>query len=198
MELTADDWNNRYQTGETGWDIGEVSRPLKEYFSQLTDKSISILIPGSGNGYEAEYLHAQGFENVFLLDWAISPLHRFHHHFPDFPVKHLIHDDFFKHKSGYDLIVEQTFFCAIDPKLRDAYARQVYELLKPNGKLVGVLFDDKLNDDKPPFGGNKEEYLQYFSPLFDIKYFDRCYNSVEPRAGRELFIHLTKKEKTDA
>jgi len=193
MELTSAEWNKRYLQKDTAWDIGSVSLPLKTYFDQLTGKTLKILIPGSGNGYEAEYLFRKGFKNVFLLDWAISPLHHFHHRVRDFPVDHLIHQDFFKHQGRYDLIIEQTFFCAINPRLRPAYAKHVQELLHDGGKLVGVLFDDKLNDDKPPFGGSREEYLKYFTPYFTIKRFERCYNSVGERAGRELFINLVKK-----
>lgn len=197
MELTSEAWNSRYHQKETGWDIGAVSTPIKTYFDQLTDKSLSILIPGSGNGHEAEYLFRNGFQNVFLLDWAIAPLHHFHQRTPDFPVKHLMHQDFFQHRGRYDLIIEQTFFCAIDRKLRADYAKHAHDLLKDGGRLVGLLFDDKLNDDKPPFGGSREEYLTYFSPYFTVKRFERCYNSIEPRKNRELFIHLVKK-KTDA
>jgi methyl halide transferase len=48
-------WSERYEKSQTGWDVGNVSPALKDYFDQLTDKSISILIPGCGNAYEAEY-----------------------------------------------------------------------------------------------------------------------------------------------
>jgi thiopurine S-methyltransferase len=65
--------------------------------------------------------------------------------------------------------------------------------LKPGGKLVGLLFNDKLNTDKPPFGGNKEEYTWYFEKYFDLKTFESCHNSIKPRAGRELFIKFSKK-----
>ena len=73
------------------------------------------------------------------------------------------------------------------------YSRKMFELLKPGGKLVGLLFNDALNTDKPPFGGNKEEYEKYFKPYFELKVFDTAYNSIKPRAGRELFINLVKK-----
>lgn len=66
MQLDADFWNERYSSQQTGWDIGSPSTPLKEYIDQLTDKDIRILIPGCGNAYEAEYLHQQGFSNVFF------------------------------------------------------------------------------------------------------------------------------------
>lgn len=43
--LSQEYWNNRYLQHQTGWDIGTVSTPLKEYIDQLSDKQISILIP---------------------------------------------------------------------------------------------------------------------------------------------------------
>ena len=49
-------WEAKYTHKLTRWDIGYISTPLKLYFDQLTNKNISILIPGAGNGYEAEYL----------------------------------------------------------------------------------------------------------------------------------------------
>jgi Thiopurine S-methyltransferase (TPMT). len=54
-------WQERYLNQQTGWDIGEISQPLKAYFDQLTDKRMRILVPGGGNGYEAAYLHAPWF-----------------------------------------------------------------------------------------------------------------------------------------
>lgn len=41
--------------------------------------------------------------------------------------------------------------------------------------------------EKRPFGGSKEEYLNYFKPLFNVNTFKNCYNSIPSRMGRELF-----------
>ena len=68
----------------------------------------------------------------------------------------------------------------------------MYALLNPNGKIVGLLFDFPLTSDGPPFGGSKEEYIPYFKPLFNIEILERCYNSISPRAGRELFFKFQK------
>ena len=57
-----------------GWDIGYPSTPLKEYIDQLKDKSITILIPGCGNAYEAAYLFERGFKQVTLVDLSALPL----------------------------------------------------------------------------------------------------------------------------
>ena len=185
-------WSTRYENNDAPWDAGTITTPLKGYFDQLVDKNISILIPGAGNAYEAEYLYSNGFKNVHIIDLSKEPLENFQKRNPGFPKSHLIHGDFFEHLGQYDLIIEQTFFCALDPSLRGNYARKMYELLKPGGKLVGLLFNDKLNSDKPPFGGNKEEYINYFQKYFEFKTFEPCYNSIKPREGRELFINFRK------
>ncbi len=193
MPLTEEYWNERYINNEFQWDAGAVTTPLKTYFDQLKDKSISILIPGAGNAHEAEYLHQNGFKNVFVLDFAEEPLKNLSKRCPDFPKQHLIKSDFFLHNGQYDLIIEQTFFCAIDVSLRSKYAKHMHELLKPNGKLVGLLFTTVINPEGPPFGGSKEEYENYFTPYFTYHTFEPCYNSIKPREGRELFINFIKK-----
>ncbi|MHB1146902.1 MAG: class I SAM-dependent methyltransferase [Lutibacter sp.] len=186
-------WESKYSTEATGWDIGYASAPLVDYFKQLTNKKLKILIPGGGNCYEAEYLFEQGFKNIFVIDIAEQPLKNLKTRFPDFPDNHLIHDDFFNHQGKYDLIVEQTFFCALDPVLRKKYVEKMADLLKVNGKLTGLLFDFELTDDGPPFGGAADEYSQLFSEKFTLKKLERCYNSIQPRAGRELFFIFEKK-----
>jgi len=70
-------WSSKYQEGQTGWDMGEVSPPIKNYIDQLTNKNLSILIPGAGNAYEAAYLFEQGFTDVTVLDLAKEPLDNF-------------------------------------------------------------------------------------------------------------------------
>ena len=192
MDLTKDFWNNRYKNKEIGWDIGHTSTPLKNYIDQLENKEIRILIPGCGNAYEAEYLHLKGFNNVFLLDIAPMALEQFSKRVPDFPKKHLILENFFEHQGRYDLILEQTFFCAINPKMRGNYVHKMHQLLIPKGKLVGLLFAENFEKKHPPFGGTKEEYKKRFSPLFDIQKMEPANNSIESRKGRELFIKLIR------
>lgn len=179
---------------QTQWDAGKITTPLKAYFDQLDDKTLKILIPGSGNSYEAEYLHNNNFKNVFLVDISKIPLENFLNRCPSFPKSHLIHSDFFDLNMKFDLIIEQTFFCSLHPPTRSDYAKKSFELLNSGGKLVGVLFNDELYKDHPPYGGNKAEYVPHFKPYFDIKYFDICYNSIKPRAARELFINLVRKD----
>jgi len=194
MDLNKNFWDLRYQNNEIGWDIGYISTPLKKYIDQLTDKNIKILIPGGGNSYEAEYLHNLDFKNVFVLDISPTALTNLKNRVPDFPKNHLINIDFFKLNNSFDLILEQTFFCALTPKLRDNYVLKMNQLLRPNGKLVGLLFNIPLNKDRPPFWGElKKEYLSYFKTYFKIEIMELSYNSISERTNNELFIKLIKK-----
>lgn len=194
MINTEQYWNDKYQNQKTGWDMGMVSPPLKAYFDQLQDKTVDILIPGAGNAYEAEYLFCHGFKNIYVADISEVPLKNLSGRIPDFPQNQLLHENFFDIQKRYDLIIEQTFFCALPPQLRPKYAQKMHQLLKPNAKLVGLMFDFPLDSDEPPFGGSKMEYLSYFKDYFEINVFERCYNSHPKRVGKELFINLKNKK----
>lgn len=190
--LNKDYWESRYTDQQTGWDIGSCSAPLKAYFDQLTNKDLFILIPGAGNAYEAEYLHNNGFRNVYVVDLAQAPLDNLKKRCPDFPAEHLILGDFFNLNQPFDLIIEQTFFCAINPELRAKYAKHAAGLLVSGGKLAGVFFNRTFDFEGPPFGGNKQEYQNYFTPYFSKVSFEECYNSIKPREGTELFGIMVK------
>ena len=185
-------WEDKYLKNATGWDLGLVSPPLKAYINQLDNKGLNILIPGAGNSYEAEYLFEQGFLNTKVLDIAQSPLNNLKHRAPKFPDDQLIHQNFFDHDDTYDIIFEQTFFCALPPELRADYVDKMHELLKPKGKLVGLLFTFPLTENGPPFGGSQTEYISLFKEKFDLNILEESYNSFPKRQGNELFIKFTK------
>jgi len=190
--LNQEFWNNRYVTKDTGWDLGEVSPPIKSYIDTLEDKNASILIPGCGNTYEAEYLLEKGFTNVNVIDIAPTLVKRLQEKFNNNPYVKIILGDFFEHHGKYELIIEQTFFCALPPDLREKYVLKMQQLLQEKGKLVGLLFN-KSFDGGPPFGGSQVEYDQLFKNYFDFIIMEPCHNSVAPRANSELFIELQKK-----
>lgn len=189
--LDAQYWENRYENNQSGWDLGTASEPIVEYVNQLSNKDLSILIPGCGNAHEAEYLFKNGFTNVSVIDLAKAPLENLKKRVPDFPDSHLIQGDFFELNQQFDLIIEQTLFCAIDPALRKAYVQKTSQLLKPEGKFVGLLFNREF-EAGPPFGGSKEEYLNYFLACFKKTEMEICHNSVLPRKGTELFFIAKK------
>lgn len=84
--------------------------------------------------------------------------------------------------------MSQTFFCAVQPEMREKYVEKMASLLPTNGKLTGLLFDFPLTTEGPPFGGSKSEYVALFSDTFELKILERAYNSIKPRENKELFF----------
>ncbi len=194
---SAEYWNDRYKQGQIGWDLGQPSKPLRTYLDQVHPENLKILIPAGGSNFDAEYAHNLGFNDVHIIDVSEIALDSFAQRCPSFPKENIHLGDFFEHQGQYDLIIEQTFFCAIDYELRPLYAQKMHDLINPGGTLAGLWFDFPFtkSTDNPPLGGSLEEYLGYFEPFFEIKTFDRCYNSaVEDRSGKEFF-GIMKKQK---
>ncbi|PUV24951.1 methyltransferase [Sphingobacterium athyrii] len=193
LDLNKDYWDNRYKNMEIGWDIGYASPAIIKYAETVIPKDASILIPGCGNAHEAKALLEQGFENITLLDIAPTLVDQVQKAFGEIPQLQIICQDFFQHEQQYDYILEQTFFCALDPALRKSYSSKIASLLQPRGILAGLLFDREFPSEGPPFGGNKTEYQHLFHSAFDILKMETCFNSISQRQGSELFIELRQK-----
>lgn len=191
-------WDSLYREGNTGWDLGHVSGPLRAYIDQLTPRDLRILIPGAGSGYEARYLLEKGFTNITVVDIAPTAVQRLRTATAGASGLEVIQADFFTYRGKYDLILEQTFFCANPPERRGDYARHCHELLADGGKIAGVLFNRDFEPGHPPFGGDADLYEKIFSPYFTFKTWQSCYNSDPERAGWEWFMILEKKAVPDA
>ena len=172
------------------------SPALVNYVDSLTDKSLRILIPGCGNAYEAEYLLQQGFTNITLIDIAptlVDQLLEKHQGNSSIQIKL---GDFFELDGKFDVILEQTFFCALSPILRSNYVQKMRELLSENGILAGLLFNRTFEFDGPPFGGSITEYLPIFeNGGLEVLEMEPTNLSVRPRLGSEVFFRAVKSKK---
>lgn len=186
-------WENQYQANATGWDLGEVSPPIKMYINTIQNKEAKILIPGCGNTYEAEYLLLQGFTNVTVIDIAPTLIVDLQRRFSENKNITIVLGDFFEHQGNYDYIIEQTFFCALPPTMRQKYVWKMHQLLSDYGKLVGLLFNREF-EVGPPFGGSLKEYEQLFQKAFVFNSITLASNSVSSRENSELVFEFQKNE----
>lgn len=184
-------WDNQYQANATGWDLGEVSPPIKMYIDTIENKDAKILIPGCGNSYEAEYLLQLGFTNVSVIDIAPTLVENLKQKFAQNNNITIVLGDFFEHQGNYDYITEQTFFCALPPTMRQRYVWKMHQLLSDHGKLIGLLFNREF-EVSPPFGGSLKEYEQLFYKAFAFNSISLAGNSIPSRANTELFFEFQK------
>jgi hypothetical protein len=186
-------WDNQYQANATGWDLGQVSPPIKTYINTIENKDAKILIPGCGNTYEAEYLLQQGFTNITVIDIAPTLVENLIKKFANNNSITVVLGDYFEHQGNYDFIIEQTFFCALPPTMRQKYVWKMHQLLTNYGKLIGLLFNREF-EVSPPFGGSLNEYEQLFTKAFTFNSISMAGNSIPSRANTELFIEFQKND----
>lgn len=133
------DWEVLYQTGDTGWDRGQVSPALQTWLNQgVIQEGAKVLIPGCGRGHEVVVLAKLGFD-VTAIDLAPSAIEALNQTLEDAGVSATtVCADIFSYQTAqqFDVVYEQTCLCAIEPKQRSDYERCLEKWLKAGGKLL--------------------------------------------------------------
>lgn len=191
-------WEIRYKNKDTGWDLGAAAPPLAEFFTKNNSSRppARVLVPGCGRGHDALFLAKLGFDVVAVdfTNQALAALRHLRRNLWIPPEKcktaraDVLHLPARFHAS-FDLIVEETCFCAIDPTLRDLYVAMARDVLVPGGRIVALLYPFREGTEGPPFPMTEREVESRFGRDFEIEHCEIPGNSVEKRRGEErLFV----------
>lgn len=189
--LDAAFWTDRYQRGETDWDKGAPSPGLVDFLAAGKYKPGRVIVPGCGRGHDVRALARAGFD-VTGVDVAAAAVRdaTAQTTADGLPNARFVRANFFKLppklRGPYDWMFEHTFFCAIDPALRERYVETVARLLRPGGWLLGVFYNIQ-PESGPPFGTTREELVERFSPRFTLR-LERVPRSYPNRTGKELLM----------
>lgn len=207
-----DFWEERYQQGTTGWDLGEPAPPFVD-FLQSSDAPVPgrTAVLGCGRGYDALLFASYGFD-VVGFDFATSAIE------DAFKYQQLlINQSLILKASGqslptsatflqrdifelpqefseqFDYVIEHTCFCAIPPEKRLDYVQLVASILKPKGQLFGLFFTHS-RPGGPPFAVTPAEIQQYFQGKFEILALHPVTNSTPSRQQEEHWgqFHVNK------
>lgn len=153
-------------------------------------------MPGCGRGHEVIYLAENGFE-VTAVDYSSGAVNHLKSTVQERKLKcKVLHMDFFgidsAHNGVYDLLIEQTFFCAISPEQRPSYVSTVARALKQGGMLAGLFYHTG-EEGGPPFNTTREDILKHFSDSFEIQQLSKSEDSAEQRKNKEWLVILVKK-----
>lgn len=191
MALTPSDpayWQSAYDEGRTRWDIGDAAPAWAELLRLHPLPVGRALVLGAGRGHDALWFAARG-DQVTAVDFAPSRVEasRDAANAAGLSVDVRQMDLFDLPKSGlppFDLVIEHTCFCAIEPQRRQEYVSVVTAMTKPGGHFVGVFFW-QTPPDGPPFQTSEAEIRKLFTPAFEIERLEPNPVSIPPRAGRE-------------
>ncbi|KAL6839578.1 hypothetical protein ACP4OV_030517 [Aristida adscensionis] len=157
----ADGWEKSWEHGVTPWDLGKPTPIIEHLVRSGTLPKGRALVPGCGMGYDVVAL-ASPERFVVGLDISGMAVEKAKQNCFTF-----VADDFFKWvpSEHFDLIFDYTFFCALEPSLRVAWAEAVSRLLKPDGELITLIYLISDQDGGPPYNNTVADYQKVLAPL---------------------------------
>ena len=196
-DYKCEDWQRHYEENDLGWDLGQVAPPFVKLWQEEKLPLGKVLVPGCGRGHEVVFLAENGFD-VTAIDFSSGAVTYLKNALKKRNLEgRILHQDFFSldesHEGVYDLVLEQTFFCAISPKQRRDYVLNVSRILKPGGILVGLFYHTD-EQGEPPYNTTREDIEMHFSKKFEIQELDKTSLSAEQRKDKEWLGILKKPE----
>lgn len=184
-------WNERYATKNTGWELEKPTPVLTDMLPRLKLSKSKILVLGCGSGNDAAYFAEQG-HIVTAVDFSREAIETAKKKYGHIPHLHFVELDIFKiphaWNQTFDLIFEQTCYCAIKPSQRNDLVGLWKRMLHSQGFIMGVFFVNE-HQAGPPFGGSEWEIRERLKMYFQMLFWGRWRNSVAARRGKELFIY---------
>ena len=193
---SQEDWQRHYDEDDLGWDLGHVAPPFVDLLESNAIMPCKTLVPGCGRGHEVIFLAENGFD-LTAVDYSIGAVNHLNSVILERKLNiKVLNLDFFEldstHDCLYDLLIEQTFFCAISPSQRPLYVETVARILKKGGMIAGLFYHTG-QEGGPPFNTTRQDIIKYFSGSFEIRELTQAKNSAEKRKDKEWLAILIKK-----
>jgi methyl halide transferase len=187
-----DFWEEIYQAGRAGWDLGGPTATLHRLLESGEIKPGRLIVLGAGRGHDARDWARHGFQ-VTAVDFAADAVAAMRELADPAAPTEIVQTDIFalparlNHK--FDVVLEYTCFCAINPARRSEYADVVARLIKPGGTYAALLFPLDQHAGGPPFAVSLDEALALFRKRkFRLKRRETPNDSVWQRHGLEELL----------
>ncbi|KAJ4723903.1 Thiocyanate methyltransferase 1 [Melia azedarach] len=183
-------WEKCWEEGFTPWDLGQPTPIIAHLHQSGALPKGRALVPGSGSGYDVVAMaspdrYVVGLE---ICDIAVTRAKELSSSLPNANYATFLKADFFTWHPAelFDLIFDYTFFCAIEPDMRAAWAQKINDFLKPDGELITLIFPISDHSSGPPYKVSVSDYEEVLHPLgFRATSIVDNELAVEPRRGRE-------------
>ncbi|KAK3128422.1 hypothetical protein QOZ80_6BG0461440 [Eleusine coracana subsp. coracana] len=184
-----DAWQKSWEAGLTPWDLGKPTPIIEHLVASGTLPKGRALVPGCGMGYDVVALASpeRFVVGLDISDAAVKKAKQWSSSSPNADYFTFLAEDFFKWTPSeqFDLIFDYTFFCALEPSLRSAWAETVNCLLKPDGELITLIY--LISDQEgPPYSNTVADYQKVLEPLgFEAVLMEDNELAIKPRKGYE-------------
>lgn len=188
-------WDQRYINAEDGWELNEAAPAFKDMVPRLKLQKSRVLVLGCGSGNDAA-LFAEDGHIVTAVDFSQEALDRAQKKYAHYEnIKWIKADAFSLPKeflNAFDILVEHTLYCAIDPSKRQDLVQAWRKCLVDKGFLLGIFYvmDQK---NPPPYGGLEWEIRERLKKDFHFVFWGRLKNSIPRRLGQELLVYAHRK-----
>eukprot|EP01025_Chloroclados_australasicus_P012309 TRINITY_DN1565_c2_g1_i1.p2 TRINITY_DN1565_c2_g1~~TRINITY_DN1565_c2_g1_i1.p2 ORF type:complete len:221 (-),score=24.48 TRINITY_DN1565_c2_g1_i1:252-914(-) len=156
-------WQRGIAPGEI-WDKTQISPALANLLNGKLDvRNKRVLVPGCGRGYDVIAFAQAGSSQAIGLEISKVAVEEAKKHKdtlglqPEVAVNAQFQcGDFFEYKDkGFDVGYDYTFLCAIHPDFRAQWSETWFELIKPGGELVTLIYpNDPKRNPGPPWYAN--------------------------------------------
>ncbi|GAY50619.1 hypothetical protein CUMW_128090 [Citrus unshiu] len=183
-------WEKCWEEGLTPWDIGQPAPIIVHLHQSGALPKGRALVPGCGTGYDVVAMasperYVVGLE---ISDIAIKKAEELSSSLPNAKFVSFLKADFFTWcpTELFDLIFDYTFFCAIEPEMRAAWAQKIKDFLKPDGELITLMFPISDHVGGPPYKVSVSDYEEVLHPMgFQAISIVDNKLAIGPRKGRE-------------
>ncbi|XP_050256862.1 probable thiol methyltransferase 2 isoform X1 [Quercus robur] len=166
---STDGWEKSWEQGVTPWDLGQPTPILVHLHQTGALPKGRALVPGCGSGYDVAAIACpeRYVVGLDISDIAIKKAVELSSSLPNASYFNFLKADFFTWNPSelFDLILDYTFFCAIEPDMRLAWAQRIRDLLKPGGELITLMFPISDHVGGPPFKVSISDYEEVLLPM---------------------------------
>lgn len=187
---SSDGWEKSWREGVTPWDLGQPTPILLHLLQTGSLPKGRALVPGCGSGHDVIAI-ASPDRYVVGLDISESAIEiatKLSSSSSNANYHTFLKTDFFTWQPTglFDLVFDYTFFCAIEPDMRSAWASRIQDLLKPNGELITLMFPISDHVGGPPYKVSVADYEEVLHSVgFRATSILDNELAIGPRQGRE-------------
>ncbi|GKU92307.1 hypothetical protein SLEP1_g6054 [Rubroshorea leprosula] len=184
-------WEKSWEEGATPWDLGQPTPVMVHLHQTGALPKGRALVPGCGSGYDVVAMACpeRYVVGLDISETAIRTAVELSSSLPNADYFTFLKADFFTWQPTnlFDLIFDYTFFCAIEPDMRSAWAQRISDLLKPDGELITLMFPIGDHVGGPPYKVSVSDYEEVLHP-FGFKAISIVNNelAIKPRKGKEM------------